>query len=135
MHEFAKQNGIKSESSGKKENRKLTLTMLRRNHLNNQLVSNQQSSLKIYEHPEGDAKEEERNQTFKIKDSSLFKILNLESSRKINFSGKVRQDLGIEWNYNSQSLEKNFQKNSMIIMRGLPGNKIYFFFFFVLYFF
>eukprot|EP01091_Cochliopodium_minus_P009615 TRINITY_DN2401_c0_g1_i3.p1 TRINITY_DN2401_c0_g1~~TRINITY_DN2401_c0_g1_i3.p1 ORF type:complete len:663 (-),score=188.62 TRINITY_DN2401_c0_g1_i3:40-2028(-) len=121
VHEFAKQNGLKSESSGKKEQRKLTLTMIKKkiDYGND----NQQNLLKIYEHPEGDAKEEEnKNKTFKIKDSSLYKALNLEGARKVNISGRVTEDSGIEWSIHSKSIEKNFQKNSMIIMRGLPGS-------------
>lgn len=115
VHDYAKNNGLKSESTGKDKQRKLTLTMLRKKSDD----PDHQIYLNIYEHPEEETKSKEENITFKIKDPSIVKIMNLvsNSSRSVRKAGFITNDM-IQWE-NSPDFEKD---KVCIILRGLSGS-------------
>ena len=117
VHEFAKNNGMKSESSGKSDNRKIIITMMKNNKYN---VNETKADLKIYEHPDEKPNEIHSN-TFIVKDESIFKVMNIVYDDKIQKKkdGKLENDF-VEL---SPDLHDILQKGKLLlILRGLPGS-------------
>ena len=122
LHEYADQNGLKSESSGKKGRRKLTLTKIR----NGEKI---RSNLPIYEHANDEkAKEKKVSSTFRITDLNVFESINfVQDGRAIRTHGSIGGDR-IRWNGLADDRVKllddidNSITPMMVVLRGLPGS-------------
>jgi predicted kinase len=123
IHEYANENNMKSESSGKKESRRLILTKLRERGYG-------PSSLPIYEHPDDlKAKEKKKRLTHKITDRNMFESINLVSDGRSILTAGTAESNGIRWNRSfdadgrvARIIDDLGSTNIMVIMRGLPGS-------------